>query len=69
AGRKMTKKGKDCLIGFLFVISMIVLFTLLTFNEPFEIHKQRKEPSPGEKYQELLKERIDRELEMIVPSR
>lgn len=54
----MTKQKKDCLIGLLVVIILIVLFTLLTHNEPFEIHKEPRKPTYSEQYRKLMEEKV-----------
>lgn len=54
----MTKKKKDALIGFLIFLGIIIFFTLLTMDQPFEIHKQPRKPSYSEQYRKKLKEFI-----------
>lgn len=54
----MTKQKKDLLIGLLIFIIIIVLFTLLTMDQPFEIHKQPRKPSFSEQYRKLLEEKV-----------
>lgn len=54
----MTKQKKDCLIGLLIFIILVALFTLLTLDEPFEIHERPRKPSYSEEYRKLMEEKV-----------